>query len=307
MLSRPGRLGGALAAAILAALAAAGPAAALSLTDQTGRAVELPDHPRRIVSLVPSVTEILYALGLEERLAGVTDFCDHPPAARAKPRVGGMVAPSLESIVALRPDLVIVTTAGNRELTSAQIHRLGIPVYAVNPTSLAEVFDLVERLARLLGRAETAGPLLRELRARVRAVVGRVAARPRPRVLYVVWPEPLIVPGRGALVSELITLAGGRSVTAEGGDGYPRFGIEAAIAQAPEVILLARHGAHMSPLAREQWERFASLPAVRQGRVHDVDGSLLHRYGPRLVDGLELLARLLHPEVFAGPAGRPGR
>ena len=140
-----------------------------------------------------------------------------------------------------------------------------------------------------------------------------VAPLGRPRVLYVLWPEPLIVPGRGALVSELIALAGGRSVTADAPSDYPRYTIEAAVASAPEVIFLARHGAGQGAFDEEKWERFRHLPAVRSRRLHAVDGSLLHRYGPRMVDGLEQLARLSIParrprgERRLGRGSRPAR
>jgi iron complex transport system substrate-binding protein len=288
----------------LAVLAlAASPAAGLTVRDQAGRTLTLPAPPARIVSLVPSATEVLFALGAQDRLAGVTDFCDFPPAARAKPRVGGMVAPNLESIAALRPDLVIATTEGNREETVLQVERLGIPVFLLNPASVEQAMDVVERLGKLADRAAAGEALVAQLRARIDRVAGRVAGRKRPRVLYVVWPEPLIVPGRASLVSDLLSRAGGASITTEAGAGYVRYSIEAAVAQAPEVILLARHGAPTSPIAREAWTRFAHLPAMREGRVHDVDGNLLHRYGPRMVDGLEGLARLIHPEAFSA-AGR---
>jgi iron complex transport system substrate-binding protein len=117
-------------------------------------------------------------------------------------------------------------------------------------------------------------------------------------VLYVVWPEPLIVPGRDALVTELIEAAGGRSVTADAAAAYPRFSVEAAVARAPEVIVLANHGTGSKPPPLDPWQRLTSLPAIKGGRVYSVDGNVLHRYGPRLVDGLEMLARLLHPEAF---------
>ena len=291
-----------LRAVVLTLLMAGGvgpaPAQALTVTDQTGRALELPGPPRRIVSLVPSVTEILYALGQDEHLVGVTDFCDYPAAARAKPSVGTMVGPSLEAIVALRPDLVVLTTAGNRDETFLQLQRLRLPIYVVNPTSLAQALDLMEQLARLTGRPEAAGAVVGALRRRVREVAARVAPRPRPRVLYVVWPEPLVVPGRNAIVSELIELAGGRSITATSGEGYPRYSVEAALARNPEVILIASHDAARSPLMRAKWERFTQVPAVSAGRLYTLDGNLMHRYGPRMVDGLEVLARLLHPEAL---------
>jgi iron complex transport system substrate-binding protein len=274
------------------------PAPALTLTGQTGRQVSLPAPPRRIVSLVPSVTEVLFAIAAQDRLAGVTDFCDYPAEARLKPRVGGMLAPRLETIITLRPDLVIATTAGNREETFVQLERLQIPVYVVNPTTVGDVLDLISRLGALTGHTVPAARLAAALDTRIRMVAGRVALLGRPRVLYVLWPEPVIVPGRGALVSELIALAGGDSVTADGGEGYPRYSLEAAVARAPQVIILADHGAGLDTLSREKWERFSALPAVKAGRLYSVDGNLVHHYGPRVVDGLELLARLIHPEAF---------
>jgi iron complex transport system substrate-binding protein len=166
------------------------------------------------------------------------------------------------------------------------------------------VFRTLTRLGALADREARAAEVVAALEGRVRAVAARVAARPRPRVLYVVWPEPLIVPGRGAAVTELIELAGGASVSADGPEGYPRYSVEAAVARGPEVIILARHGAGTAPYAREKWERFADLPAIRAGRLHAVDGDLFHRFGPRVVDALEILARLLHPEAFAGASVR---
>jgi cobalamin transport system substrate-binding protein len=273
-------------------------ATALTLSDQTGRRVSLPALPERIVSLVPSVTETVFAIGAQDRLVGVTDFCDYPAAARLKPRVGGMLAPSLETIVTLKPDLVIATTAGNREETFTQLERLRIPVYVVNPVNVADVLDLISRLGALTGHEAEAARLVATLQARIKAVSERVAPLPRPRVLYVLWPDPLIVPGRGALVSELIAKAGGDSVTAEASEDYPRYSLEAAVARAPQVIVLANHGAGQGTISREKWERFTSLPAVKAGRLYTADGNLLHRYGPRVVDGLELLARLFHPDAF---------
>ena len=273
------------------------PALALTVTDQSGRSVTLSGPPRRIVSLVPSVTEILFAIGAQDALVGVTDFCDYPPEARNKPKIGGMIAPNLEAIAARKPDLVVATTAGNREETFEQLARLSLPVYVVNPERLADVFDLIARLGALTGREAQAARVVGALSARVKAVADRVAARPRPRVLYVLWPDPLIVPARATLVSELLALAGADSVTANAGTGYMRYSLEAAVAGAPEVIVLASHSSGQGPMDREKWQRFTALPAVRAGRVYTVSGDLTHRYGPRLVDGLEQLARFVHPEV----------
>lgn len=290
---------------LVAVLAASAPVgAAVQVTDGTGRTLTLPALSRRIVSLVPGVTEMLYAIGAEDRLVGRTDFCDYPPEARSKPSVGGTVSPSLEVLVTLKPDLVVATSAGNSDETRRQLERLRVPLYLVDPHGLSDVFRTMTRLGALTEREGRAAEVVAGLERRVRAVAVRVAALPRPRVLYVVWPEPLIVPGRGAAVTELIELAGGESVSADGPEGYPRYSVEAAVARGPEVIILARHGAGTAPYAREKWERFADLPAIRAGRLHAVDGDLFHRFGPRVVDALEILARLLHPEAFTGASLR---
>jgi iron complex transport system substrate-binding protein len=280
------------------ALLACPPDPAAAHRDMTGREVAVSLPASRIVCLVPSVTELIYALGAEARLVGRTDFCDDPPAVRAKPSVGGMVAPNLESIMALRADLVIGTTDGSREETFGQLSRLGVAVYLVRVHRVADALDLVARVGFLAGRGEAVAPLVDHMKAEVARVQARVKPFRPPRVLYVLWPEPLIVPARDALVSELIGLAGGRSVTDVPGDAYPRFSLEAAVAAAPEVIILASHGSRSGAVEREKWERLTALPAIRAGRLHTVSGDLLHRYGPRMLDGLEQLARAIHPEAF---------
>ncbi len=291
-----------LARAFVLALAILGggvwPSWAFTLADMRGRALTLPAAPQRIVSLVPSATELIFALGGQDRLVGVTDFCDWPAEARLKPSVGGMISPSLETIVTLRPDVVIATDSGNRQETFTQLERLGIPVFLIHANRLAAVRDVTTRLGVLTGRETAVGALVDRFDARIRAVAAAVGAAPRPRVLYVLWPEPLIVPGRDAIVTELIGLAGGASITANERSDYPRYSIEVAVARAPEVIILARHGTGSGPIARDQWDRLVSVPAIKAGRVYAVDGNLMHRYGPRLADGFEQLARAIHPEAF---------
>jgi len=289
------------ALAALALLALASPAHALVLRDMLGREVTLAGPPTRIVSLVPSVTESAFALGGEARIVGVSDFCDWPPAARAKPRVGGMVNPSLETLVALKPDLVVGTDEGNREETFVQLQRLGIPVYIVHAHRLTEMYDLIARVGALTGRRDAVGPLVTGIQRRIDAVRAAVKARPAPRVLYVLWPDPLLVPGRDSHLTEMIELAGGRSITAGEPVSYVRFSIEAAVARAPEVIVLADHSTGASTAGRaapEKWQALTSVPAIRAGRLYSVDLSILHRYGPRVPEGLEMLARMIHPEAF---------
>lgn len=295
------RIVAALVALCLVLAAAASNAATVTVRDMLGREVAVPASPSRIVSLVPSVTEVIFALGGQARLVGVTDFCDHPPAARALPSVGGMVSPSLEAMAALRPDLVFATSEGNREETLHQLRRLKIPVYVVRVQRVAETLDLIRRVGELVDRREAVPPLAASLERRIAAVREAVRPYPPPRVLYVLWPDPLIVPGRQSIITELIALAGGRSITAEDGEAYPRFSLEAAVARGPEVILLADHEGGRSAAGRaspEKWRTLTSVPAIRAGRLHSVDMAMLHRYGPRLADALEMLARMIHPEAF---------
>jgi iron complex transport system substrate-binding protein len=290
-----------LVAALALTLLTAGPAGALSVRDMLGREVTLPAPPARIVSLVPSVTEIVFSLGAQDRLVGRTDFCDYPAAVRDKPSVGGMVNPSLETLVALKPDLVVATNEGNREETVRQLERLRIPTYLVHANRVAETVDLIERVGALTGRQADVPRLTGEMLRRIETVRRAVAPFPRPRVLYVLWPDPLIVPGRASMLTELIDIAGGVSISAADGDAYPRFSLEAAVARAPEVIILADHSTGSSTAGRsapEKWQRLVSVPAIRAGRLHSADLSILHRYGPRVPEGLEMLARMIHPEAF---------
>jgi iron complex transport system substrate-binding protein len=287
--------------AAVIALLAASPAVALTVRDMLGREVVLPGPPARIVSLVPSVTEIVFSLGAQDRLVGRTDFCDYPLAVRTKPSVGGMVNPNLETLVALKPDLVIGTDEGNREETFRQLERLRIPTYLVHANRIAETVDLIARVGELTGHQADAPRLTGEMLRRVEAVRRAVAPFPRPRVLYVLWPDPLIVPGRASMLTELIEIAGGVSITAGDSDAYPRLSLEVAVTRAPEVIILADHSTGASTAGRaapEKWQRLVSVPAIRAGRLHSADLSILHRYGPRVPEGLETLARMIHPEAF---------
>jgi len=288
-----------LTLAVAFVLLATADAPALTVRDMQGREVKLAAAPQRIVSLVPSATEMIFALGGESRLVGRTDFCDHPEAVRGVASVGGMINPNLETMVTLKPDLVIVTSSGNRQETFDQLTRLRIPVYQVNAERIAEVKDVARRLGALTGRDAAVGPVIDRIDRRVAAIREAVKPYGRPRVLYVLWPDPLIVPGSRSLVTELIGIAGGDSITAADSQDYPRYSLEAAVAKGPEVIVLANHGSRGSgPIALDRWKRLTSLPAIKHGRIHSVDGNLLHRYGPRVLDGLDQLARALHPEAF---------
>lgn len=284
-------------AAVAAAVLLAAPAvSAAPVVDMLGRRVLAPARPTRLVSLAPSLTEILFALGLGDRVVGVSENCDFPAEARTKPRVGGIANPSFEAIVGLRPDLVLATLEGNLEAHVRTLEGLGLPVYVVRPVDFATVLEAVERVGRLLGKEAESTRLAGEMRRRADGIARAVAGAPRPRVLYVLWGDPLIVPGRDTLITDLIRRAGGDSVTAEEPLPYPRLSAEEAVARRPDRIVLPRHGEASVDERLRAWRHLALLPAVREGRVHSVDGDLVHRPGPRVVEALDALARLLHPE-----------
>ncbi len=279
------------------AVGAGTPAGAAEVVDMTGRRVAVPETAARIVSLAPSLTEIAYAVGAGDRLVGVTDYCDFPAEATEKPKVGGIYTPNFEAILSLRPDLILATTEGNREEHVRELERLGMPVYVVRPVDFATVLDSIARVGRLVGREAGARRVVERLRREADAIARTLNGAARPRVLYVLWGSPLIVPGRDTLITDLIRRAGGESVTGEEPIPFPRFSLEEALVRRPERVVIARHRHESVEERLREWRELALLPAVRQGRVQAIDGDLLHRPGPRIVDGLRTLARLLHPEV----------
>ncbi len=262
-----------------------------------GRRVDVPERPTRIISLAPSMTEIVYALGADERLVGVTDYCDFPPQAATKPKIGGIYHPNVEVILSLKPDLVLATSEVNRADDIHGLEALGLPVYVVRPVNFATVLESITQVGSLLGRAGEAARLVATMQQQTESIARAVAARPRPRVLYVLWGDPLIVPGRDTLITDLIQRAGGDSVTGQEPFPYPRFSMEEAVARRPDLVVLARHGETSVEDQLRMWEPLTVLPAVRQGRVFPIEGDLLHKAGPRVVEGLRTLARLFHPEM----------
>jgi iron complex transport system substrate-binding protein len=249
-----------------------------------------PSSVRRVLSLAPSSTEILFALGAGALVVGVDQFSDFPPAARALPRVGSDLQPSIERMLALDPDVVFLATTANSAPLAAELERLGRRVVVSRADTLDDVFADIARIGAAVGR--DAAPLCAQLRARVARVRARVATGPRPRTLVVVWTDPLSVAGGHSFVDDAIEAAGGYDVAADSPQPYPQYSLERLLARAPEVIVVGSHGdaPPLAPLLAHP-----SLPAVRDRRVHRVDQDLLFRPGPRLVDGIETLARLLHP------------
>ncbi len=271
--------------------------------DGLGRTVVVPSAPRRVVSLAPSVTEAVYELGFGDRLVGISDFCRPPQGARPIARVGGMLNPSLEAIRELHPDLLIATTSGNDPALQSQAEALGVALYTVHTPDVRSTLWTLEALADLLGDPGRGVRLAADLRHRLDEVRDRVAHVRPARVLYIVWGEPLTVPGRPAFLTDALRAAGAASVTGEAQAAWPTYDLESAITSAPEVIVTSeRNRAMAERLLRDP--AWARVPAVRSQRLVVVSEAI-EQPGPQVVRGIEELAWRLYPELFGNDAGGP--
>lgn len=264
------------------------------MTDEAGKRVRIPARPQRIITLAPSLTEIVYALGASDRLVGDTTFCDYPPAAKQVEKVGDTLQPNIEKIIALKPDLILVTTASQLETFTKQLDERGIAVFVTDPHDLEGVFRSIKTIGDLLGQQEQADKLVNNLRARATAVEDAVKSRPVVMVFYQVSPAPLWTAGRRSWITDLIRRAGGKSLTAEVEGEWMRYSDEAAAASKPEAIVTATGGEEKVEVA----PALQKSPAALNKRVYGISADYLSRPGPRLVDGLEEMARALHPEAF---------
>ena len=269
-----------------------------SVIDETGRRITVPERPEHLVSLAPSITETLYALGLGGEIVGDTDYCDYPPEAARKPHVGAVLNPSLEKIVALKPDLVIGSAEANRRETAAQVSKLGIPLYGLSDRTMMDVLKSIRDLGQLLACPDRAAALATALDERIATVEKRVSAAPKPRVLFVTWYEPLITVGRDNFIADVIRRAGGVPITDDLSGEWPRLGLEAVLARHPDVILVPQSQSFSPTLDKfRALPGWRSLAAVKAGRVYWVPDTIIHP-SPRLVDALEAVARVLHPDAF---------
>ncbi len=273
-------------------------ARAARFQDALGREVVLEKPPQRIVALAPSLTEILYALGLGERVVGVTAFSDYPPQASHKPKVGSYARVNVEQVLSLNPDLVLATKDGNKPRTVRLLERAGIPIFVVNPRNVRQALETISSVAAICGAAEAGRRLEAGLRKRMEAVQHTIQGLALPLVFLQINIQPIMSVNRNTFHHDVIRLAGGKNMTADAVMTYPRIGIEEVIRRKPEVIIISsmeRGGRFLQ--ARTEWLKWPAVPAARHGRVYLMDSDLLDRPSPRLIQGLEIMARLLHPSA----------
>jgi iron complex transport system substrate-binding protein len=271
----------------------------LAVTDLLGRSVVIPVHPMRIISLAPNITEIVFALGEGSRLVGVTTYSNYPADAGHIPKVGSYVRLDIERIVSLSPDLCLAIKDGNPKEAVTRLESLGIPVYAVDPRNLESVMETLIRIGHLLGADGKARLIVKDMCDRIRRIGDGVQQTDdRPRVFFQIGVSPIVSVGSQTFIHRLIEQAGGRNV-AEGPIPYPRFSKEQVLDLSPEVIIITSmaRAADFDQLKAE-WRQWTDMPAVRNKRIFIQESDLFDRPSPRLVDALEVLARLIHPELF---------
>jgi iron complex transport system substrate-binding protein len=261
--------------------------------DETGRPVTVPDSVHRVISLAPSITNMVYAVGAQGDLVGITGFTEFPPeAAQQKPSVGDVVHPSLERIVALHPDLVLALPEFNGAETVAGLQRLGVPVFLFTTGDIANIYRSVESVGRLMGREQEATAVINDLHAREARIRAQTEGRPRPSVVLVLSIDPLVTAGKHAFITQMITLAGARSVTEDVKQDWSQMSVEAILPRKPDYILLMKDG----PVKLQDMQRspgWSSLEAVQRGRIITLD-KRIQVPAPVAFDGLEDLARQVH-------------
>jgi len=276
------------------------------VVDEAGRTVRIPQPVTRIVSLAPSVTETVYALGAQERLVGDTDFCDYPPDAQKKQKVGGALNPSLEEIAALHPDVVLAAKRLNRLETVLALQTLHIPAYATDPETVEQIISSTLRLADILGVPDAGDSVASDLRRRLDELQERLAKVTPSRVLFVVWDEPLISVGKDTFITDALRYAGATSVV-ESTQSWPQISLEEIVRLQPDFLVFTQNHASggtvdVEALAtRPGWR---GLEAVRRHR-YAVISEAVNRPAPRIVSAIEDLARQLHPEAFEAGQARP--
>jgi iron complex transport system substrate-binding protein len=268
------------------------------VVDEGGRSLTVPAKIDRVVSLAPNLTEVVFAVGAGDKLVGVTSYCDYPEAARKITKVGDTIQPNIEAIVALHPQIVLVSTSSQLESFVQKMREQNIAVYVTDPHDLEGIFRTIANVGDLLGVKENAARELEKLRARTSVVEGKVKTQPPVSVFFQLSREPLYTIGKDAYVTDLIRRAGGESVTRDVPGAFPTYSAEAALAARPEAIVMTSGDSMGGKINSRVVESLQRSPAVMNGRVYEINGDLLSRPGPRVVDGVEQMAKALHPDLF---------
>jgi iron complex transport system substrate-binding protein len=287
-------------ALILAACNPNNPTPTGGVVDDLGRLVNIKETPQRIISLSPSNTEILFALGLGEKVVGVTEYCNYPPEALDKEKVGGYSTPDIEKIIALQPDLIVADDI-HKDETIPALEEKGLTVFALMPGNLDGVLADIQMVGKITGKEKEAFELITQVHSRIEAITDKTEnLQERPRVFYITWHDPLWTSGSGTFIHELIEKAGGVNIFQDVTE-HKTVDIELVLARNPEVIIACSgHGeAKDEPFGWAKSEpRLQATEARMNNRIHQIDADIVSRTGPRIVEALEEFARFIHPEIF---------
>ncbi|MHC4636921.1 MAG: ABC transporter substrate-binding protein [Planctomycetota bacterium] len=258
-------------------------------------------QPQRIVSMAPNLTEILFSLGLDEEIVGVTLYSNYPPAAAMKPRIGTFWQPNLEAVIAADPDLVVTVGFPQQKDAAVRLQRIGYKCLTVDLEKVPELYDAIGKIGQAANRERRAEELIEEIQGKIKGISDLIGNRTKPKVLWVVQRQPLMVAGRDTFINEMIELAGGENAIGPTINKYPPIGKELVIARSPDVIIEASmrpdNLQQQQQTAREYW-RGLDIPTIQVNRIYVIDGDNVSRLGPRLYEGIETIARCLEPELF---------
>jgi len=268
----------------------------ITLTDDNGRTLVMEKPADRVVSLAPSNTEIIYAIGGQKKLVGVTTYCDYPPAAKKMVKIGDFSTPNVEKIASRNPQ-VVIATGGVQAGAVTNLEKLGIKVFVVDPKTFNGLFADMERVGEIMGLKDQAGAKVDALRKRVTTVESKSKNLSRPTAFFEIYAQPLMTAGKGTLIDSMISMAGGTNLGAAAGPDFPQYSQETLLQDNPDVYIAVK-GTQTNPGDIMKRPGYETIKAVKDGKVYVVEDNLFVRSGPRLVDGLEQLAAMFHPEVF---------
>jgi len=270
-------------------------------TDDIGRQVDISEVPERIVSFGPSITEILFALGLEDNVVGVSDFCDYPEAAKSKEKIGNAFSPSVEKVVALEPDLVVTV---EHEQFNSDLDSLGITFIVLRPGDIRSIVDSISLAAEVTGKAKEGKQLVEDMEATISRVADRIMDAPKVKVFFIVDatdPNSPWTAGPGSFIDDIINMAGGENVAAGTTGAWVQISTEEIVNSDPDIIIIQTMMGGIPTVAKEVLQEhlvWKQMTAVKQDNIYFIDGDIVSRPGPRIVQGLEEMAKIIHPELF---------
>lgn len=269
----------------------------MDVEDQFGNTLTFEKKPESIVSLAPSHTEILFSLGLGDKIVGVTDFCDYPEEALDKEKIVSYTEINIEKIIELNPDLVVQYGPGDEDIT-ASIRDAGINILCYEPESIDDVIDVIEKLGKVTDTVEQAESIVNEMNDKKEEIVNKVKDSEKVKVFYEIWHEPLMAAGPGSFMDELINLAGGENIAADAEGEYPQFDIEQLIERDPQVYLAAQDSEEKTVESIKARPGFENISAVKNDNVYLLEPNIVSRPGPRIIEALEIVAKAIHPDLF---------